>query len=240
MAKRKSKSKNKIRSKANRISKKQPDIQLFKRPRGRPPKHKKWNEFTGQYEKNFVFPKDIVKAANERLRKLEKVSKLSNQSPIYMAMERYKESYPKTKGKIYQDNADGFGVRFIGKQKFEQLTDDEKAYYLERLKSFMLTESSLARGIKDIQKRSYEAFMDSKTGKNLKGLTFDQYQRFFKFYNDAIVPDTNDHYSYTDLTRALKYLKIDTLMRSRDIESVMKKIHDSNYNDIPAKYKAKI
>ena len=235
MAKRKIKaSKGKIRS-TKKIKADSVDIQIYKRPRGRPPKHKRWNELTGRYETHIVYPKDIVKAANERLRKLEKVSGLASSSPIYLAMERYKNEFPNTKGKIYQDNAQGSGVRFIGKKKFDELTDDEKLYFIERVKALMLTESSTARGIRDIQKRSYESFMKSPTGKNT-GLTYDEYSRFFKFYNDAIVPDTNEHYSYSDLSKALKYLRLDNIMRSRDLGSVMKKIHDNNFKDIDRKY----
>ncbi|MBO7131786.1 hypothetical protein J6V85_00780 [Candidatus Saccharibacteria bacterium] len=236
MAKRKNirSSKGKIKS-AKKIKAESVSIPVHKRPRGRPPKHKRWNELTGHYETHLVYPKDIVKAANERLRKLEKVSGLASSSPIYVAMERYKDDFPKTKGKIYQDNAQGLGVRFINKTRFEELSDDEKIYFIDRLKKFMLTESSLARGVKDIQKRSYESFMKSPSGRDT-GLSFDEYSRFFKFYNDAIVPDTNDHYSYSDLSKALKFLRLDTIMRSRDLESVMKKIHDDNFKDIDRKY----
>ena len=211
----------------------------FKRPRGRPPKNTMWDSSSGQYVSFFNFPKDIVKAANERLRKLEKVHGLSESSEIYQLMEKYKTSYPNTKGKIYRTNEKGYGVRFIGKKEFDKLSNDEKEYYIERLIRFMESASSTKTGIKTAHETSYKTFMQN-YGDKYPGLTFDQYSEFWKTFNQKVTKDKNDHYGYTDITQALNNVRIDQAIRAGQMNQIMEYIRSgkqSDWNELRKNYK---
>lgn len=220
----------------------------YKRPRGRPPKHSKWDASSGQYVDYFRYPKDIVKAANERLRKLEKVFKwgngkkgnaLSESSEIYQLMLKYKDSYHETKGKIYTTDKSGKGLRFINKSEFDKLSKEDKEYYIDRLIAFMESASSTKTGINEAHRKAYKSFMD-KYGNKYPGLTYEQYGDMFSTYNSKVVDDNNAHYSYSDLSKALYNIRIDTALRDKQFDRVMKLIHSGKKEDwakIDSKYK---
>lgn len=198
-----------------------------KRPKGRPPKNSEWNYKRGQYE--LAFPKAILKAANERLRKLEKVSKLAKSSEIYQLMMKYAVSYPKTKGKIYDPKAIAKGqVRFLNKSEFEKLSAEEKQYYIERLNKFMESQSSTVTGIKDAHKRAYESFM-KQYGNKFPDLTQEQYNEFFENYNANVVGDSDSHFSYEDWSKVLTNIKLDEVMSDNQIEKVMEYVRTNNW-----------
>ena len=197
------------------------------RPKGRPPKNKEWNYKRGQYE--LAFPKAILKAANERLRKLEKVSKLAKSSEIYQMMMKYAVSYPKGKGKIYDPKAIAKGqVRFLNKTEFEKLSATEKEYYLERIRKFMDSQSSTASGIKDAHKRAYESFMKD-YGDKYPNLSFEQYSEFFENYNANVVGDSESHFSYEDWAKVLTHINIDEAMTDNQMEKVMEYVRSNNW-----------
>ena len=230
----------------------------YKRPRGRPPKNSVWNSNSGEYVNLIKYPKDIVKAANERLRKLEKVFKwgktgetksLAESSERYQNMLRYRESYPLTKGKIYKTDNDGRGLRFISKKGyidkngiyqrgFEDLTDQEKEYYVNELIKFMESASSTKTGIHEAHRKSYETFMKN-NGSKVGNLTYDEYLDFFGQYNQKVVADANAHFSYSDLSKALFNIKIDVALRDNQLSDIMQKIHSGrreDWADIPKRY----
>lgn len=227
---------------------KKPSINAqYKRPRGRPPKNSVWNSNTGEYVNLIKYPKDIVKAANERLRKLEKVFKwgkngetksLAESSERYQNMLRYRESYPLTKGKIYTTDKEGKGLRFINATEFKKLSDQEKEYYVNELIKFMESASSTKTGIHEAHRKSYETFMKN-NGSKVGNLTYDEYLEFFGQYNQKVVADANAHFSYTDLSKALFNIKIDVALRDNQLSDIMQKIHSGrreDWNDIPKRY----
>jgi hypothetical protein len=212
------------------------------RPKGRPPKNSEWNYKTGQYEK--ALPRELLKAANERLRKLEKVSGLSKSSEMYQLMSKYAESYPKTKGKIYDQEALEQGkLRFINKTKFDKLSADEKEYYIERLKRFMESTTTTKLGIKAAHKQSYDTFM-KRYGKKFPNLTQEQYEEFFKAYNYNVVGDSEDHFEYSEWSKVLDNIKIDEVMTDREMETVMQYVRADDWlglrNSEYAKYLTRI
>ena len=197
------------------------------RPKGRPPKGKEWNYKTGQYETRF--PADLLKAANERLRKLEKVSQKASSSEIYQLMSKYATSYSKTKGKIYSQEAIAQGkVRFLNKTDFNKLSAEDKKYYLERLEQFMSSKSSTLTGIKESHKKSYETFMQL-YGDKYPELTQKQYEEFFSTYNANVVGDSMDHFSYSDWSRVLTNIKIDEAMSDNQMQNVMTYIRANDW-----------
>lgn len=212
------------------------------RPKGRPPKNSEWNYKRGQYEKRL--PKELLKAANERLRKLEKVSKLSGSSEMYQLMKTYAESFPKTKGKIYDQQALEEGkLRFISKQKFDQLSAAEKEYYIERLERFMASNTTTKAGIKAAHKQSYTKFME-RYGKKFPNLSQEQYEEFFKTYNYNVVGDSDDHFSYSEWVKVLTNIRIDDVMTDNEMETVMQYVRSDNWvglrNSEYAKYLTRI
>ena len=197
------------------------------RPRGRAPKGQEWNYKRGQYETRF--PSAMLKAANERLRKLEKVSQKSGSSEIYQLMQKYAASYPKTKGKIYSQKAIDEGkVRFLNKTDFDKLSAEDKKYYLERLERFMSSQSSTLSGIKEAHKKSYESFMKN-YGDKYPELTQKQYEEFFSTYNINMVGDSISHFGYSDWSKVLTNIKIDEAMSDNQMEAITEYIRADNW-----------
>lgn len=203
------------------------------RPKGRPPKNSEWNYKTGQYE--MKFDRALFKAANERLRKLEKVHKkvTAQNSEIYQLMQKYAVSYPKTKGKIYTMK-DG-KLRFINKSAFDKLSAEEKSYYIDRLNRFMESASSTQTGILSAHEKSYKEFMKN-YGKNYPGLSQAQYEAFFTTYNYNVVGDSESHYSYSDWSKVLSNIRIDKAMTDKQMKKVMEYVRANKWNDLK-KYK---
>lgn len=205
------------------------------RPAGRAPKGKTWNYKTGKYEPSF--PAKLVKAANERLRKLEKVHKgyksgksLAQSSEAYQSMEEYATSYPKTKGKIYTRNKDG-NIRFLNRTQFDKLSAQDKKYYLDRINAFLESKSSTASGIREAHKKSYETFMKN-YGDKFPDLTLDQYEDFFEVYNYNMVEDHKNHFSYEDWSAVLTNINIDEAMNDNQMEAVMEYVRAKDWNGI--------
>lgn len=205
------------------------------RPAGRAPKGKTWNYKTGKYEPSF--PAKLVKAANERLRKLEKVHKgyksgksLAQSSEAYQSMEEYATSYPKTKGKIYTRNKDG-NIRFLNQTQFDKLSAQDKKYYLERINAFLESKSSTASGIREAHKKSYETFMRN-YGNKFPDLTLSQYEDFFETYNYNMVEDHKNHFSYEDWSSVLENINIDEAMTDNQMEAVMEYVRAKDWNGI--------
>ena len=205
------------------------------RPAGRAPKGKTWNYKTGKYEPSF--PAKLVKAANERLRKLEKVHKryksgksLAQSSEAYQSMEEYATSYPKTKGKIYTRNKDG-NIRFLNKTQFDKLSAQDKKYYLDRINAFLESKSSTASGIREAHKKSYETFMKN-YGDKFPDLTLSQYEDFFEVYNYNMVEDHKNHFSYEDWSAVLTNINIDEAMNDNQMEAVMEYVRAKDWNGI--------
>ena len=203
-----------------------------KRPSGRAPKGKTWNYRSGKYEPSF--PAKLVKAANERLRKLEKVHKgiksgssLAQSSEVYQSIEQYATSYPKTKGKIYKRNKDG-NVRFISQSEFDKLSAQDKQYYIDRVNSFLGSASSTASGIKEAHKKSFETFKKN-YGDKYPDLTFSQYEEFFESYNYNMVADSESHFGYDEWSAALKHIKIDEAMSDNQMDQIMEYLRANDW-----------
>ena len=203
-----------------------------KRPAGRAPKGKTWNYKTAKYEPSF--PAKLVKAANERLRKLEKVHKgyrsgksLAQSSEIYQTINEYASSYPKTKGKIYTRNKEG-NVRFISQTAFDKLSAQDKQYYIDRIQAFLQSKSSTASGIKEAHKKSYNTFMD-RYGDRYPDMNFQMYEEFFESYNYNVVGDSKSHFGYSDWSAVLENVAIDQAMNDNQMDKVMEYVRANDW-----------
>lgn len=224
---------------------KQSKTEFFKRPRGRAPKNTKWNPVSGKYEPYNPYPQATIKVANERLRKLEKVltekakaqgfKSMAESSEAYQEMLKYAESMPKTKGRIYNQELLKEGkLRFIGKKEYEKLSEEEKAYFVERMNAFLANKSSTTSGILKAHDQSYYTFM-SKYGKNYPNLTKKQYFEFWEKYN-VYVNLNNEHYSYTDVTRVLKFVRLDTALHYNQLDKVMSLVSKNKWDEIDSRF----
>lgn len=197
------------------------------RPKGRPPKASEWNYKTGKYERSY--PAALVKAANERLRKLEKVSGLSQSSEMYQLMLKYKISYSKTKGKIYDQRPEyDDKVRFINKGMFDRLSAEDKLYFIERVNRFMESQTSTKTGITTARSQSYKTFME-RYGNKYPNLTEKQYAAFFSTYNYNIVGDSETHFRYSEWSKVLTDIKIDEAMTDKQMDEVMSYVRADNW-----------
>ena len=202
------------------------------RPSGRAPKGKTWNYQRGKYEPSY--PSKLVKAANERLRKLEKVHKgyktgksLAQSSEAYQAIEEYATSYPKTKGTIYKRNKEG-NVRFLSQTEFDKLSAQDKKYYVERVEAFLGSKTSTASGIKEAHKKSYGTFMKN-YGDKYPDLSFSQYEEFFESYNYNMVGDSDSHFGYDEWSAALKHISIDEAMNDNQMDQIMEYLRANDW-----------
>ena len=202
------------------------------RPAGRAPKGKTWNYKSGKYEPSF--PAKLVKAANERLRKLEKVHKgyktgksLAQSSEAYQSIDEYATSYPKSKGKIYKRNKDG-NVRFLSQTEFDKLSAQDKKYYVERVEAFLGSKTSTASGIKEAHKKSYDTFMKN-YGDKYPDLSFSQYEEFFESYNYNMVGDSDSHFGYDEWSAALKHISIDEAMNDNQMDQIMEYLRANDW-----------
>ena len=202
------------------------------RPAGRAPNGKTWNYRSGKYEPSF--PAKLVKAANERLRKLEKVHKgyktgksLAQSSEAYQSIEEYATSYPKSKGKIYKRNKDG-NVRFLSQTEYDKLSAQDKKYYVERVESFLGSKTSTASGIKEAHKKSYDTFMKN-YGDKYPDLSFSQYEEFFESYNYNMVGDSDSHFGYDEWSAALKHISIDEAMNDNQMDQIMEYLRANDW-----------
>ena len=202
------------------------------RPAGRAPKGKTWNYKSGKYEPSF--PAKLVKAANERLRKLEKVHKgyktgksLAQSSEAYQSIEEYATSYPKSKGKIYKRNKDG-NVRFLSQTEYDKLSAQDKKYYVERVEAFLGSKTSTASGIKEAHKKSYGTFMKN-YGDKYPDLSFSQYEEFFESYNYNMVGDSDSHFGYDEWSAALKHISIDEAMNDNQMDQIMEYLRANDW-----------
>ena len=187
---------------------------------------------------NRVFPQSdnakeivsaLVKAANERLRKLEKVFGLSQSSEIYQLMSKYKESYSKTKGKIYDQRPQyADKVRFINKEQFDKLSAEDKLYFIERINTFMSSATSTKTGIEAARSQSYKTFM-KRYGSKYPNLSEEQYAAFFSTYNYNIVGDSETHFRYSEWSRVLQNIKLDEAMTDKQMDEVMSYVRSNNW-----------
>lgn len=197
------------------------------RPKGRPPKASEWNYKTGKYERSY--PAALVKAANERLRKLEKVFGLSQSSEIYQLMTKYKTSYSKTKGKIYDQRPEyDDKVRFINKRMFDELSAEDKLYFIDRVNRFMESQTSTKSGIATARSQSYKTFM-RRYGDKYPNLSEEQYAAFFSTYNYNIVGDSETHFRYSEWSKVLTHIAIDEAMTDKQMDEVMSYVRANDW-----------
>ena len=194
---------------------------------------------------NSNFPKALLKAANERLRKLEKVSGLAEGNVMYQSMKNKMMRKPKKEGIIFKSDKTGRGVRFISEREFNKLTPEQQAYYMARLEGFMGSSWSTAGGTKKIRQkiseklkpqeeareRSFDTFRNRPEIRDkFPDLTYEQYKALFEAYQ-RLRDVKGDHFKYDDLTMFMEYVRLDQL-KPDQIEEAMSFVKDDNWGEL--------
>lgn len=190
----------------------------------------------GRPAKEYQYDKDLVKAANERLRKIEKVYNLTEDSNEYKLVRKYAVEYPKTKGKIYKLGKDMKSVRFISESEFNKLSEKDKKYFLQTLSNFMQSSTSTKYGIESKYQKSYDTFMQH-YGDKYPNLTKEQYKDFFRTYRDLANADKRNQFDYTTLVQTLEFVDIGEAMNQNQLETAMKYIATNRFHKIPKRFR---
>lgn len=180
----------------------------------------------------------LVKRANERLRKLEKVHAFKSDSPLsnikftdlsaeYRSMERYINNYPNTKGKIYRRTEDG-GIRFIGRAEYEKLTQKEKRYYDRILSEFLEKGSTTKIDILVSYQKAYETFKNANS--MYSDMSFEEYMLTWKTYNNQVKPDKKNQLDYDKLTMMIDsgQFRLQNLTKNQVEESQKYNVSENN------------
>ena len=183
-----------------------------------------------------------VKTANERLRKLETVSKLAHQSTAYRSIEKYFNNPNSPDNKFYRavTNKDGTpGIRFLTPSQYSELSEYEQKEFDKTLENFLNNQTSTKLGVKKAQKDAYEEFM--KNHENLNW-TQEEYENFWKKYNDYS-KDQEEKERYNRLTQVLESpesFDIAEDLTDDKIEEIINYTYrDYRYSEAPAKTKLK-
>lgn len=149
----------------------------------------------------FSYDRNLVKTANERLRKLETVNKLAPSSQAYRTVQKYAIEEPNSmSNKFYRivTNKDGTtGIRFITPKDYKKLSAFEQKKFNEALNSFLNNQTTTKLGIMKARLDAYKNFMDNHPNLNW---TQDEYERFWKNY-EQLQADEEDKNSYNRLTQ---------------------------------------
>lgn len=149
--------------------------------------------------KGIDFDSSLLKRANERLRKLEKVNKLSSQSSAYQSIKRFAIDEPNSpSNKFYRVSDDG-SIRFINKTQFKKLSRYEQRKYMETINNFLANETSTKKGISRVRTKSYNNFMENHPNLNW---TQEEYEAFMKAKSQYDI-DREDKERYNRLTQFL-------------------------------------
>lgn len=227
--------------KGRRSSGKAPSYHKAKKAAGNKRKKTEKSNNSGSVE----YPEKMVRAANERLRKLEVVSKQAESSSLYQRMKGEMYERPNKGGKFFQPGANKNSLRFIGKRKFQQLTEEEQIAYLKRLTSFMQSDLTTAGGLKKVRKKLSEANKENEEARKKSfetfrnrpeikdkypGLTFDKYTALMEAYQN-MRNVKGEHFNYEDFTLFLENVDLDKL-EPYQIEEAMSFVKDDNWGEL--------
>lgn len=144
------------------------------------------SRYTGIHTNKPLMPKGLqskVKRANERLRKLETVNKLSGSSSAYQSIAKMALDKNSIDNPFYRffTNKDGStGIRFVLPKDYANMSRIQQKRYEDAVDRFLNNQTSTKLGIESAMKKSYDNFMDSHPDLNW---TQEEYERFFKEYS---------------------------------------------------------
>lgn len=153
------------------------------------------------YTPDTKYDSRLRKIANERLRKLEKMTSnngipLKEYSYKYAELEEYANKHSFTpEDSPFVDAFDG-QVRFVGKRMFDQFTDAQKIEYNKMLWKFLEADTSTLGGLKAAAQRNYEN-LDNIYDLANRGISQDYAMEIIRIYNTKIKPNNQTHYGST-------------------------------------------
>lgn len=191
----------------------------------------------GRPEKKRPFPKSLVKAINERFRKLESVYKVADYSNEYQLAKKYASEYSKTKGKIYNQDLLAEGkVRLIGEKEYNKLSPKDKKYYNEVLQNMFNATTTLPGGIESKREQSYRTFM-SNYGSKYPDLTRSDYEDLFSTYRRMVNADKKGQFDYNTFVQTLEFIDIGEALSDNQLEKAMRYISKNQMHKVPKRYR---
>lgn len=192
----------------------------------------------GRPKKTMPFQKSLVKSANERFRKLEKVYNLTDMSNEYNLAKKYATEQSKTKGQIYNQKLlkEKGIVRLVGEKKYNALSPKYKKLYNEVLQNILNASTTLPGGIEAKRQKSYNTFMQN-YGDKYPDLSRADYERIFKTYRDLVNADKKGQFDYNTLVQTLEFIDIGEALRQDQLERAMTYIAKSQMHKIPKRFR---
>lgn len=191
----------------------------------------------GRPQKTYPYNKSLVKAVNERFRKIEKVYKLTDDSNEYKLAKKYATEYSRTKGKIYNQQLIKDGkVRLLNETEYNKLSVKEKKYFNEVLQNILNASTSIKQGIEDKYDKSYRTFM-SHYGQSYPDLSKTEYQQLFRTYRELVNGDKKNQFDYNTLVQTLEFVDIGEALRQDQLETAMKYVSTNRFNKIPKRFR---
>lgn len=167
------------------------------------------------------YRRGLVKVANERLRKLEKVYHATDDSNAYRKIEELSNTV-QTTGKFFNVDEVQDSIRFINKTDFMKLTEAQKVEYNDILDKFLEAKTSTFTGVENKFKSALESFNKD----NEHGFQFDnvdQYKTFWKTYQDVTEGRiTDEQYNELSLDILFNNYDIKKLIENNTLEDVLR------------------
>lgn len=191
----------------------------------------------GRPVKTQPYNKALVKAVNERFRKIEKVYGLSEDSNEYKLAMKYATEYSKTKGKIYNQKLITEGkVRLLNESDYNNLSAKDKKYFNEVLQNILKASTTTKQGIESKYEQSYRTFMEN-YGYKYPNLTQEEYKDFFKIYRNLVNSDKRNQFDYNTLVQTLEFIDIGEALRQDQLQTAMKYVSTNRFNKIPKRFR---
>lgn len=187
------------------------------------------------------YPRALVKRANERLRKLEKVYTDFAGEPYAVHSRAYEatarkayDEYNRNGGqsRLFRISDRGDSIRFANKTTFDTFTEAEKEKYINYVKSFMESKTSTRIGYEDARDKAFNTFKEN--NEQFQNMTREEYDKYWKIYNDQIRGQNGDHFGSGTENFDIFLARYDTLemLRADQLETAMNYAAAGRWTDL--------
>lgn len=188
-------------------------------------------------KQNTSYRASLVKSANERLRKIEKVYNATNDSNIYVWLQKQAVEHPNTTGKFlgYLDEEGNKQleytdrIRFLNKTDFEKLTDNEKSQYNQMLDRFFESNTSTKIGIEEKYRKAMQSFNEEN---KYQFDNVEDYKKFWDTYNNMVESDQMSKLDSDTIWYAFENIDIPAMMNENKIEKALRYLSTGKWSEL--------
>ncbi len=188
-------------------------------------------------KQNTSYRASLVKSANERLRKIEKVYNATNDSNVYVWLQKQAVEYPNTTGKFlgYLDEQGNKQleytdrIRFLNKSDFEKLTDNEKSQYNQMLDRFLESNTSTKIGIDEKYRKAMQSFNEEN---KYQFDNVEDYKKFWDTYNNMVESDQMSKLDSDTIWYAFENIDIPAMMNENKIEKALRYLSTGKWSEL--------